>query len=201
MKKLFVSLLAIILLVGTMLPVHYAVAQPPSLSPTWTMNGGQTEAGFGCYVGTAGDVNGDGYDDIIVGAVHYDNGETNEGRACVYYGSSAGFSIVPDWTAESNQVEGRFGASVATAGDVNGDGYDDVIIGAYAYDKGQTNEGVAFVYHGSPTGLDAAGTRPIGTPDNADWVGEINQAVAYYGVSVGTAGDVNADGYDDVIVG
>ena len=60
----------------------------------------------------------------------------------------------PSWTAqEGDQANATFGDSVGTAGDVNGDGYSDVIIGARAYDSGQTNEGRAFVYHGSATGL------------------------------------------------
>ena len=54
----------------------------------------------------------------------------------------------PDWTAESNQAAAYFGISAGTAGDVNGDGYADVIVGAYGYDGDQTNEGRAFVYHG-----------------------------------------------------
>jgi hypothetical protein len=146
-------------------------------------------------VATSGDVNGDGYTDVIVGAPYYDNGHGAEGRAYVYHGSASGLSTTPAWTAESNQGNARLG-SVATAGDVNGDGYADVIIGAYFYFAGQTREGAAFVYHGSATGL-----GPDGTPQNADWWVESNQYDAQLGGSVGTAGDVNGDGYADVIVG
>ena len=140
---------------------------------------------------TAGDVNGDGYADVIVGAPNYDNGQTDEGRAFVYYGSASGLSTTANWTAESNQASAYFGYSVATAGDVNGDGYADVIVGAPNYDNGQTDEGRAFVYHGSASGLSAT----------ANWTAESNQASAYFGYSVATAGDVNGDGYADVIVG
>ena len=104
---------------------------------------------------TAGDVNGDGYSDVIVGAPRYDNGQTDEGRAFVYHGSAAGLAPPPAWTAEGNQAGADFGGSVATAGDVNGDGYSDVIVGAPVYDNGQTDEGRAFVYHGSAAGLGA----------------------------------------------
>ncbi len=134
-------------------------------SSTWTAESDQAEAQFGVSVGTAGDVNGDGYSDVIVGATYYDNGQTDEGRAFVYHGSSTGLDTSPNWTAESNQVSAYFGNSVGTAGDVNGDGYSDVIIGAYRYDNGQNNEGRAFVYHGSSTGL-AATTA---------WTAESNQ--------------------------
>jgi hypothetical protein len=160
----------------------------------WTDEGDQQEAYFG-GVSTAGDVNGDGYSDIIVGATHYDSGEQDEGRAYVYYGSPAGPSTTPDWMAESNQKTALFG-TVSTAGDVNGDGFSDVIIGAYAYDNGEGDEGVVFGYYGSETGLGANGT-----PGNADWTAESDEAGAFYGIFLSTAGDVNGDGYGDVIVG
>ena len=84
---------------------------------------------------------------------------------------------------------------------MNGDGYSDIIVGARQYTNGQANEGRAFVYHGSPTGLDKGGTRPAGTASNADRSMESNQADASFGGAVASAGDVNGDGYSDVIVG
>jgi hypothetical protein len=161
------------------------------LITTWFANGDQPNCEFGASVATAGDVNGDGYSDVIVGAHKFDNGFTDEGRAFVYLGSSTGLGSTPAWTAEGDQANARFGASVAPAGDVNGDGFDDVIIGAGEYDNGQNDEGRAFVYLGSPSGLAA-------TPA---WTAESNEAEAEFGCSVGTAGDVNGDGYFDVIVG
>jgi hypothetical protein len=172
--------------------VYHGSASGLSAAPDWTAESDQAGAGFGISVGTAGDVNGDGYADVIVGASSYDNGEHNEGRAFVYHGSGSGLSATPNWTAESNHVEARFGTSVGTAGDVNGDGYADVIVGAHYYDDGPKYEGWVFVYHGSSTGL-ATGL--------ADWTAQSDQASAVFGISVGTAGDVNGDGYADVIVG
>jgi hypothetical protein len=171
--------------------VYHGSASGLSTSPAWTVEGNQDSAYFGLSVATAGDVNGDGYSDVIVGAYRYDNGQTDEGRATVYHGSASGLSTTPAWTTEGNQDSAYFGLSAATAGDVNGDGYADVIVGARRYDNGQTDEGRAFVYHGSATGLSAT----------ADWIAESNQDSAYFGRSVGTAGDVNGDGYADVIVG
>ena len=136
-------------------------------------------------------MNGDGYSDVIIGAYSYDNGQSNEGRAYVYHGSSAGLQASPAWTAESDQADADFGFSVATAGDVNGDGYSDVIVGSIAFTNGQSAEGRAFVYHGSSSGLSPA----------ASWTAESDQAQAFFGWSVSTAGDVNGDGYADVIVG
>jgi len=82
-------------------------------------------------VATAGDVNGDGYSDVIVGAEQYDNGEADEGRAFVFVGSAAGLGTHAAWLAEGNHVSAWFGHSVSTAGDVNGDGYSDVVVGAF----------------------------------------------------------------------
>ena len=88
-------------------------------------------ATFGSSVATAGDVNGDGYADVIVGAPFYDNGQTDEGQAVVYLGSAAGWRCPPPGARPSaDQTAPPSAASVATAGDVNGDGFADVIVGA-----------------------------------------------------------------------
>jgi hypothetical protein len=171
--------------------VYHGSAAGLALNPNWMGESNIVNANFGYSVGTAGDVNGDGYDDIIIGAPGYTNGQSVEGAATVYLGSAAGLSLVPSWGDESDQANAQFGWSVGTAGDVNADGYDDVVVGAIYYDHGQTNEGAAVVYHGSAAGLTLI----------PNWMGESNQADAYFGYSVGTAGDVNGDGFADVIVG
>ena len=103
---------------------------------------------FGRSVASAGDVNGDGYGDVLVGAYLYDNGSTNEGRAYLYLGSPYGLPSSASWTAESDQANATFGVSVASAGDVNGDGYGDMVVGAHFYTNGSSAEGRAFVYLG-----------------------------------------------------
>ena len=112
----------------------------------WTVNGAAAECQLGYSVATAGDVNGDGYSDVIVGIPYQTNGQAGEGVAVGLPGSGAGLSTTPSWFAESNQAGAHFGLSVGTAGDVNGDGFADVIVGAPDFDGGQTNEGRAFVY-------------------------------------------------------
>jgi FG-GAP repeat/FG-GAP-like repeat len=171
--------------------LYYGSSVGLSTSADWTADGQQIDAQFGFSVATAGDVNGDGFSDVIIGAPNYDNGETDEGRAFVYYGSASSLSETPVWDTEGNQTNAYYGWSVATAGDVNADGFSDVIIGAPNYDNGETDEGRAYVYHGSVTGL----------PDSPDWIAESNEAGAQFGYSVATAGDVNGDGYSDVIIG
>ena len=171
--------------------VYYGSPTGPAQTASWSMEGSQANAFFGVSVSTAGDVNKDGYADVIVGANYYDNGETNEGRIAIYLGSANGLSKTPYFTAEGDQVNAFFGKSVACAGDVNHDGYSDVIIGAPGYDHGQNNEGRAFLYMGTNMGM----------TQSAAWTGESNQADANYGFSVATAGDVNGDGFSDVVIG
>ncbi|MGB3018737.1 MAG: FG-GAP-like repeat-containing protein, partial [Ignavibacteria bacterium] len=118
-------------------------------------------------------------------------GENDEGKTFVFHGSAIGLSSTPNWTAESNQTDCQFGTSASNAGDVNGDGYSDVIVGAPHFENGTWREGRAFVYHGSPAGLS---TSP-------NWTGESDWYFAIYGFTVASAGDVNGDGYSDVIVG
>jgi len=151
----------------------------------------QDSAIFGTSVAGAGDVNGDGFADVIVGANRYDNGQLDEGAAFVYFGGAGAFNATADAQLESNQVNAAFGVSVAGAGDVNGDGFADVIVGANVYDSGQINEGAAFVYFGGPGAFNLSANAQL----------ELNQANAFFGYSVAGAGDVNGDGFADVIVG
>lgn len=171
--------------------LYYGSSAGVEATPAWTAEGQQDNALFGASVATAGDVNSDGYADVVVGSRGYTNGEAQEGRIFVYYGSATGLPTTADWTAESNQANAFLGHAVGTAGDVNGDGYSDMLAGAYNYDNGQTNEGQTYLYHGSASGLSP-------TPN---WTAESNQANALFGYAVGTAGDVNGDGFADVIVG
>jgi len=163
----------------------------PSSAPAWTQESNQADARFGISVSRAGDVNGDGFGDILIGADHYENGQSGEGRAFAYYGSALGLSGSPAWTKESNLVNGMFGQSVSTAGDVNGDGYSDVLIGIPGYTNIETGEGKAELYLGSSLGLGST----------AAWSIESNQQDAGLGSAVSLAGDVNGDGYSDILVG
>jgi hypothetical protein len=168
----------------------WTIAGLPS-THDWVQSGGGTTSQFGFSVATAGDVNGDGYSDVIVGAPYYDGGHVNEGRAEVYLGWISGLQHIPIWVKESDQAGARYGHAVATAGDVNGDEYADIIVGAPMYDHPEEDEGGAWIYHGSASG-------PHSAPDNFDRGGQVG---AEFGYSVATAGDVNGDGWADVIVG
>ncbi|MBZ0271072.1 FG-GAP-like repeat-containing protein [bacterium] len=160
-------------------------------APAWSAESDQSNARFGSSVAFAGDVNADGYEDLIVGAQFFDAGEVNEGRAFLYYGSASGLSPAAGWTAEANQAHAYLGIAVAGAGDVNGDGHPDVVVGASGWDGSNADEGAIFVFNGSPDGLGAAASfSTIG-----------GRASAALGSAVASAGDVNGDGFADVIAG
>jgi hypothetical protein len=116
--------------------VYYGSASGIPTTPSVTLDNPANQASgwFGFSVASAGDVNGDGYSDVIVGALYQDAGATDEGNAFVYYGSASGIPTTPSVTLDNpeNQENGYFGRSVASAGDVNGDGFSDVIVGAHA---------------------------------------------------------------------
>ena len=138
---------------------------------------------FGYSVSGAGDVNGDGYVDWIVGAPYYDAATINSGKAYVYSGADG--TLLHGFDGEG--AYDYFGYSVSGAGDVNNDGYDDVIIGAYGNDSNGYRSGKAYVY----SGVD--GTLLY------DFSGEA--VYDYFGRSVSGAGDVNGDGFDDLVIG
>src|SRR5262249_35126904 len=157
----------------------------------------QASASFGTSVASAGDVNRDGYDDVIIGASGYDAGQTDEGAAFLFLGSASGVASGNPSTAsaqfESNQAGAFLGPGVAGAGDVNRDGFADLIVGASKYDAGQTDEGAAFLFLGTVSGISS------GNPSTASAQLESNAIVSWFGDSVAAAGDVNGDGYGDVI--
>jgi arylsulfatase A-like enzyme len=164
--------------------VYLGSASGPGAAPPIVLSGEAGE-GLGASVGTAGDVNGDGYADVVIGADRY-GGDT--GRAYVYLGQSAGLDTTPAAILSGEKPNSRFGRSTGTAGDVNGDGYADVVMGAPGY---ASKTGRIYVYAGGAAGLSAT---PAYTA-----TGET--ANSQFGSAVGTAGDVNGDGYADVVIG
>jgi len=165
------------------------------LVPAWSWEPGEGQQGAkaGQVVTGAGDVNGDGYADLLVGAPLYSGEVYRSGSAFLFRGTFNGLESTPYWTA-GGEVQGNgFGESAASAGDVNCDGFDDVIIGAPNYDK---NNGKVYVYHGSLNGLSQ---DPAWT-----YTGAVRDILL--GFSVAGLGNVNKDTFngkscDDVIVG
>jgi hypothetical protein len=165
--------------------VYYGSPSGLSITANWSAVGEAINNFFGLQVASAGDVNGDGYADLVVGANGYNN---STGKAYVYHGSANGLSLTADWSVVGEAPNYYFGLSVASAGDVNGDDYADLVVGAIGFDS---LKGKVYIYHGSPGGLSLT----------ADWSAIGEATLNYFGQSVASAGDVNGDSYDDLVVG
>ncbi|MBL8684198.1 MAG: FG-GAP repeat protein [Myxococcales bacterium] len=161
------------------------ISATPQQVITWMPGGG-----FGKAVTSAGDVNGDGFADLVVGAWSATlSGKPRCGAILIYHGSASGLATTPARLIEGTAAEERFGMHVAGLGDVNGDGYSDVIAGGpYQNTPGQpSGPGIARLFFGSASGIDPATETYWRKGQAGDW----------FGFDVAALGDINADGYAD----
>ena len=168
--------------------VYYGGNIPDTIADV-ILNGAVTADQFGSSVSSAGDVNGDGYSDVVVGAPYSDGAGINFGRAYIFFGGSI-MNNIADITCIGEASSDNLGISVSTAGDFNGDGFSDVIAGAHTNDAGGANAGRAYIFFG--------GTVPDSI---ADVILTGEDAGDQFGQSLSSAGDVNGDGFSDVIIG
>jgi len=162
----------------------------PSTMPAASLTGPATGADFGRSVAIVGDVNGDGFDDLLVGASTAMAGGTTGGRAYLYFGGST-FDTTPDLTLDAAAAGDQFGRVVSAAGDVNGDGYADFLVGAPRADgMAGADIGAAYLYLGGAT------------PDaTADLVVRGVAMDDLLGAALSAGGDLNSDGYGEFVVG
>jgi hypothetical protein len=163
--------------------------------------GEEPSDGAGMCVAGAGDVNGDGFDDILIGANQNDANGANAGQTYLIFGKASGWAMDTDlsnadasfWGESAADDSGRY---VAGAGDVNNDGYDDFLISASTDDDGGTDAGQTYLILGKASGW--AMDKNLGTAD-ASFIGE--SANDYSGRVGPVTGDVNGDGFDDILIG
>jgi hypothetical protein len=163
----------------------------PGPVPAFTATGRADWDQLGTPVSGAGDVDGDGYADVLIGASHADVGGGDRGQVYLHLGTPDGISFVPAFTVTGRADEDYLGYAVAGAGDVNGDGRADVLVGADRADAGGTDRGQVYLYLGSSDGLSSSPALTITGRADGDILG----------YSAASAGDVNGDGYADILVG
>ena len=156
--------------------------------PDWTRNGTSLNPRFGASVLGEGDVNGDGYSDFVISSTGNMTNSSYYSKVEVWWGGPSGPAATADESKSSN-VQGKlFGYSLAWS-DVNGDGFDDLAIGEPYNVTSGYQSGKVWLFYGTSSGL---------TPSTAWSLIGGNSDLA--GLEIADAGDVDEDGYDDLLI-
>ena len=167
--------------------VYYGTATVPSSTPDVTLTVPSGAGLFG-YALHAADVNGDGLDDLLVGSPYATTAATQDGAVWIFYGAAYGLPVTTSTKVTgTGAANNYFGCSVSS-GDINGDGYDDVIIGEYGY---SSENGRAWIYAGSSSGISTSSFRTITGPN----------ASSRYGWAVSACGSASSDAYSELVIG
>ncbi|MFO1038997.1 MAG: FG-GAP-like repeat-containing protein [Geminicoccaceae bacterium] len=191
-------------------PATLGLASVGSTTPGVKLQGLAGELA-GYSVSSCGDINGDGYADLVVGAPNNSSKGTISGAAYVLFGKAAAFTSTLSLAQAASglggfKIQGQnagdvAGTSVSSAGDINGDGFSDLLIGAYGNDAGGTDAGAAYVVFGKSTSFGAIVDLDAVAAGTGGFKIKGAAAVDEAGWPVSAAGDVNADGFADILVG
>lgn len=159
--------------------------------PSNILEGSEIRSQFAYTLAGAGDINGDGYSDVLIGAyLRTVNAQMNAGSVSVFHGGTNGLSTTPAVVLEGEGLGALLGIAVAGAGDVNGDGYADIAIAARRERPGPNQVYTVSIYHGSREGISGAPALVLAAPPGDP-----------FGTTLSTAGDINGDGYSDLVIG
>jgi hypothetical protein len=189
-------------------------------STGFALNGGAFNDQSGRSVANAGDVNGDGLDDLLIGTPKANSNGTDAGNTYLVFGTIEGTQGSLNLAALNGtngfiliglSAYANTGWSVSGAGDVNGDGFADLLIGAFGPSPNGTNSGQSYLVFGGQANLNALDTAEGGTADGRLNLSALNgttgfmlnglAAADYSGSAVSGAGDVNGDGFADLLIG
>ncbi len=172
--------------------LHLGSKDGVGTSSVWAIEGQGAGRKLGTAVAFAGDVDDDGFGDVLVGEPNFTGTFSNQGRFQLFRGNASGLlGSTPAFTFSPGEPGALLGTSLATAGDINGDGLADVIVGAPGAHAGQSDRGAAYVFYGKRS----APYLVVGPVLDAGVAG------ARFGTAVSIAGDVDGDGFSDVLVG
>jgi hypothetical protein len=173
------------------------------------INSNDKNDNLGYSISNAGDINGDGIQDIIIGSPLSDpNDQSNAGNSYIVFGNNNSSANIIDistldgingFTVNGSGIGDQSGRCVSAAGDINGDGIDDLIIGAPFADSNGDDSGAAYLIFGRRDFSSLPTINPSSLGDNGFIINGLNPQ-DQLGYRVSSAGDLNHDGFDDVII-